>query len=162
MNQHSDHYDQRNFLMNPGRGSKNERRTPSLSAKRNLKKRFLQWYPLYILPNVKRLFSKEQLFLACFFTVVKTGQVLNRYFPRFEGWWVHAWIHLEQKWCFGNECRRFCGFSCMINDFLWENGLCMHSHWKKIEMCNAWLHLLNTGIINGFWIYARARIRGKM
>ena len=23
----------------------------------------------------------------------------------------------------------------------------MHSHTKKIEMCNAWLHLLNTGII---------------
>ena len=29
----------------------------------------------------------------------------------------------------------------------WFLDLCAHSHWKKIEMCNAWLHLLNTGII---------------
>ena len=28
---------------------------------------------------------QEQPFLVGFFTVVKTGQVLNRYFPRFEG-----------------------------------------------------------------------------
>ena len=29
----------------------------------------------------------------------------------------------------------------------WFLDLCMHSYWKKIEMCNAWLHLLNSGII---------------
>ena len=40
---------------------------------------------------------QEQPFLVGFFTVVKTGQVLNRYFPRFEGWRVHAWIHPERN-----------------------------------------------------------------
>ena len=38
----------------------------------------------------------------------------------------------------------------MINVFFvkkWFLDLCLHSHSKKIEMCNAWLHLLNSGII---------------
>ena len=44
----------------------------------------------------------------------------------------------------------FRGFASAINDFLKEKGfldLRMHSHTKKIEMCNACLHLLSTVMI---------------
>ena len=51
------------------------------------------------------------------------------------------WFFLHDKW---------------FSERKWFLDLCMHSHTKKIEMCNACLHLRNTGVIKMGFGFTRA------